>query len=80
MNRYSLSSKEKKYITADHITYSDTQLTGETDNTRLWTLLKQVPTNEAEYTIAKQQSLYWYYITKLGCGYNAAIHRRLKMQ
>lgn len=65
------------YVTADHITISADPLVGEVGNERVWAIQKQAPLTEADYHFASQLALYWYYNKKLGCSYNAAIHRRL---
>lgn len=64
-------------LTADHITYTDTKLIGETDNSRMWFIKDQYPMNDADYYNARHLSLYWYYMNTLGCEYNAVIHRRV---
>ncbi len=73
------SNLPKIRVTADHLTITDTALTGEISNARLWAIHRQCPTTEAEYHCAEQQALYWYYQNILKCEYNAAIHRRINM-
>lgn len=64
-------------MTVDHITYTEKPLHGEYTHDRLWYIIKHYPQNEGEYELVRRSSLYWYYITKYGCEYNATIHKRV---
>ena len=65
-------------LTSDHLTITAKPLIGEVTNKRLWAILKQFPTDDAEFHHASQQALFWYYQQTLGCTYNAAIQRRVE--
>lgn len=65
-------------LTADHVSYRAEPLPNEHTNLRLWAIQKQNPTDEAEYTSAKNLALYWYYRHTLGCIYSATVQRKLK--
>ena len=71
-------STKTHYITADHITYSDTSLPEELDNERLWFIKKMYPINEHDWITARQLSVYWFYKKKLDCEYSAVIERKIQ--
>jgi hypothetical protein len=66
-------------ITADHITYTDSKLPGETDTDRLWFIKNAYPLDDYGWAIVRILSVYWYYKTKLGCSYNITIERKLNL-
>lgn len=64
-------------LTVDHTTYTVQSMSGEYDNIRLWAISKQYPRSDADYLSACNIALYWYYVHKLDCTYNAAIQRKI---
>jgi hypothetical protein len=66
-------------LTVGGITYSCVPLFGETDNSRLWFIAQQKPTDSAQYHQIMVYSRYLYYQRTLGCTYNPAIQRKLGM-
>ena len=72
------SLKSTGVITSDHITYMDSLLPKELDNSRLWFINKMRPMNDYDWHNAKMLSVFWFYKQMLGCEYNAAVERKIR--
>ncbi len=64
-------------VTRHHISYQDKQQISDTDNTRIWFIANQEPTNDNEFLEAKLLSRFWQNSRQLKCEYSAKIMKRI---
>jgi len=64
-------------LTIDHITYIIPHHHDDIDYSRLWFIIKQMPTNDFSFNQALKLALFWHHKNKYKCTYSAPIEKLL---
>ncbi len=64
-------------LTHDHITYMVSYQHDDINYSRLWFIIKQLPTDDYSFKQAIKLAIFWHYKNKYKCTYSAPIEKML---